>query len=287
MAVRDLAPSLLALGDLFAEASLVLNEDAGPVALSIDATGTGSFDVRLIVEAAGLWDQFVDIFSSDQITALVNLQNIVIGGGVSGLGLLGFLRHRQGRRISEEEPDPISGQIRVTYEDGMSVEVPADVVRLHCRFSIRRKARDVIAPLNREGVDELRFSRTTPQEPDLVIQKEDIRAYEEAVTEEADILSDDEREMYVQVSSVSFEGGMWRLSEGNVRFWASIEDLEFLAAVDEHKELFGKGDILRCRIRIVQSRRPGGAGLKTEYHVVKVLEHLRAPTQPELWEGSE
>jgi hypothetical protein len=37
--------------------------------------------------------------------------------------------------------------------------------------------------------------------------------------------------------------------------------------------------MLRCHVRIVQMRKPG-VGLQSEYHVVRVLEHL--PRQPQL-----
>jgi hypothetical protein len=90
MPVRDLAPALLALGDLFTEASQVLYPDAGPVALNIKATDEGSFDVHLILEAKDLWDQLVDMFTSDEVTALVNLQNLVIGG-VGSMGLIALV----------------------------------------------------------------------------------------------------------------------------------------------------------------------------------------------------
>jgi hypothetical protein len=84
MPVRDLAPALLALGDLFAEASALVYPEREPVALNIKATQEGSFVVQLILESA--WDDVLDIFNSDAATALVNLKEIILlgGGGLSG-----------------------------------------------------------------------------------------------------------------------------------------------------------------------------------------------------------
>lgn len=48
MSVRDLAPALLALGELFAEASVIAYPAREPVALNIKATDKGSFDANLI-----------------------------------------------------------------------------------------------------------------------------------------------------------------------------------------------------------------------------------------------
>lgn len=51
MPVRDLAPALLALGDLFSEESLLLHPEREPVALNIKATNEGSFVVKLLLES--------------------------------------------------------------------------------------------------------------------------------------------------------------------------------------------------------------------------------------------
>jgi len=51
MPVRDLAPALLAMGELVAAASLVVYPERPPVALNIKATEPGSFVVRLILES--------------------------------------------------------------------------------------------------------------------------------------------------------------------------------------------------------------------------------------------
>src|SRR5688572_17376787 len=97
MPVRELAPALLALGDVFAEASLVAYPDRPPVALDIKATEEGSFVVQLILETPDeVWDQVVDIFGSDAVSALVNLKELVIG---SGFGLFWLIKRLKGRRI--------------------------------------------------------------------------------------------------------------------------------------------------------------------------------------------
>jgi hypothetical protein len=281
MPVRDLAPALLALGQLFAEAGQIVYPESGPVALNIKATETGSFDVHLILEAEDLWDQFVDLFGTDAVTALVNLKALITGGSLS---LLGFIRWLRGRRIEREEPAPRPGHVRITVEDA-SIEIPADVAKMYKRISIRRKARDVVAPLAREGVEEVRFAEAPGAVPELVIDKGDVSAYETAATEEGDVLLDEEREMVAQLASVSFEEGhKWRLSDGAVTFWAAIEDDEFLAYVKTRDELFGQGDLLRCRMRIVQTRRAGK--LHTDYYVVQVLAHIQGHMQPALWDDA-
>jgi hypothetical protein len=281
MPVRDLAPALLALGELFAEASEVIYPEGGPVALNIKATEQGSFDVQLILEAKDLWDQFTDMFGSEDVTALVNLKTLVAGG--LGVGsLFGLIKWLKGRRVVREEPTLEPGTVRITVDDETSVEIPSDVAKLYRRITIRRKAREVVAPLHRDGVDEVKFAEEPEAPPELVIREDDLPAYESAATEEDDVLLEEERVMLLQIAAVYFEEGKkWRLSDGTVTFWASMEDALFLAEVDRRIEQFAKGDMLRCRLRLIQRRRPTG-GLQTEYHVVQVLEHIRADEQMSL-----
>ena len=278
MPVRELAPALLALGDLFAEASEMVYPEGGPVGLSIKATEQASFDVHLILEAENLWEQFVHLLSGDEITALANLKTLILGGTA---GLFVTLRKMRNRRIEREEESATPGQVKVTLDDGTSIEMPPDVARMVRRITIRRKVRDVVAPLARPGVEEVRFAESPTQTPELVVRKDDLDAYEAAATEEGDILLDEEREMFVQIAAVSFEGRKWRLSDGTTTFWASIEDEAFLADVETRREAFAKGDMLRCLVRVVQMRRPKG-GLKTEHHVVRVVQHIPGYTQMSL-----
>lgn len=128
MPVRDLAPALLALGDIFTEASTRLYPDRPPVALNIRATREGSFIVQLILESGGVWDDLVDIFGSDAADALANLTELVVAGGT---GLFWLTKRLRGRRIIAREDDPQSGQLRITLDDQTFLEVPAEVLDLY------------------------------------------------------------------------------------------------------------------------------------------------------------
>jgi hypothetical protein len=277
MPVRELAPALLALGDLFADASSILYPDREPVGLSIEATREGSFDVHLVLEAKRTWDQLVDIFGSDGATALVNLKDLVI------LGVFWLVKRLRGRRVASHAPSPNRpGVTRLTLDDGTTLDIPTEALRLYESIEIRRKAREVVDPLTREGVERVIFvtapDPTTQVAEPVVIEEDDVPAYDLAELPPEPLLDREEERILEIVSVVFTEGRKWRFGDGEASFNATIEDDSFVARVDSGFEAFRKGDVLRCRVRIVQSQRIGG-GLHTEYTVREVLEHIPRPTQ--------
>ncbi|HQS95068.1 MAG: hypothetical protein B7X90_01880 [Novosphingobium sp. 17-62-19] len=80
------------------------------------------------------------------------------------------------------------------------------------------------------------------------------------------------------LSRLFFERGRkWRLSNGAQTIQAEIVDAEFWAAVDASDLSFAKEDYLVCRVRMDQWLIP--SGLRTEYLILEVIEHLSPPKQ--------
>jgi hypothetical protein len=277
MPVRELAPALLALGELFTEASTTLYPDRPPVALDIHATRKGSFSVDLILTAAdGAWEATEQLFGGDGVTALVNLKDIVLGSGT--VSLIEFIRWLRGRPIESEAPVAIDepGLVKVTVDQsGTSIEVPQAVVDLHKKVTVRRSAREIVQPLTHEGIE--CFKATTESEVTVSVGKEDLPAFEAIEPpEEEEELQDTERETTVRIVAIAWnEGNKWRFSEGadDSSFFATIEDAGFLDGIDRGVEPFYKGDMLECTLRTRQ--RKVGSKLDVEYQIVNVKNHIR------------
>jgi hypothetical protein len=271
MAVRDLAPSLLALGDLFNEANEIAFPDAPPVTLEIRAFQEGSFEVILHLTQSDV----VTFFSDRMALAAATLVTLVMGAKGGVLAVIRLLHRRKITKREEIAP----GMTRLTLDDGTVLETPSSVVLIVQRESVRRYAREVLKPLKQEGIDTFKVVLPQPDEPPLLVRATDMDAFEEGLADTA--LLDQNVEMVVSITTVSFpKANKWRLSDGIRTFWAGIGDEQFLARVDKGQESFMKGDILRCRVRMQQWQTE--TGLRTEFTVTRVLEHIHGAREMRL-----
>ena len=186
-------------------------------------------------------------------------------------------RHRRIKDHQHVEP----GLVKLTLEDGDTLEFPAEVFALYRNVQVRKRAREVVEPLDRPGVDRLDFR--IEKEVGVSISASDVPAFEPPGDIEVSLLVR-ESEMVLAIASVAFiEGNKWRFSDGERTFYATIEDKAFLDRV-EQGEPFRKGDFLECQIRVEQSQH--GNSLHTEYYVTEVKRHVPRAVQLPL-EGGE
>ena len=103
-------------------------------------------------------------------------------------------------------------------------------------------------------------------------RKKHIPAAEAIIQEIEDDLNFEISETYIQIESVSFkEKNKWKFSNGKFFFNANITDEDFLAKIDSGELRFGKGDILKVKLKTVQTIAHNK--LKSDYEVIKVIEH--------------
>ena len=269
MDVRDLAPALLAVGQLCDAANTVSNRDQATVKVSVKATGQGSFEISFDV-VQNIASQITSFFAGEHIVGALNLKEIVFGSA----GLIWLIAKFRGRK-----PDRIErlsdSHVKITI-GSETFDVPLALVRLYQDLAVRTAAQKVVAdPLRREGIDtfEVRENRQSV----LVVQKTEAVYFEKPELPPETLVETTRRAAFSIISLAFKEDNKWRLYDGNTQISALIEDEAFLARVNANLIAFAKGDILICDVRITQQQT--GEGLSTEYVVEKVIEHRPALRQ--------
>lgn len=278
MAVRDLAPALLAVGQLFDAANRALNgSDAPPITVNVKATSHGSFQIALEVIQSFL-ESARGFLSGDTVTAALNLKELVLAGAGATYGLLWLIKRLKGRM-----PDRIErlseNTVRITI-DGESFDIPLELIRLYQDVAVRKAYEElVLIPLQKDGIDE--FKVIEAQQVIASVEKGDSTYFIAPEAPSTVVVEDIRRSAFSIVSLAFKEDNKWRLHDGSNQISAAIEDEDFLRRVDTNLIRFAKGDVLVCEVKVrqVQSQH----GLKTEYTVMRVLEHRPAPRQIDMF----
>lgn len=275
MDVRDLAPALVAISDLFSAANRELNGEAADVRVEVKGSfKAGSFHIDLIFVQA-LLSQIRDIFAGSNASALSNAYTITtILGLTGGGGLIAMLRKLRGRRPHRIEQHGETSTVWITETESM--EIDEKVIRLWRSKSVRSSLQKTLSPLEREGITE--FGVVRDKKIELDIEKDELAAFT-VFEDDGEIVSDSTSRKVLLLESVVFKDeNKWRVHDGQYPFFASMDDREFLDKVNGG-ERFGKGDVLVVDLEQIQVI--SGGVLKNEYRILKVHEH-REPLQKSL-----
>lgn len=266
---RELAPSLIALADLFDASNQEVTGGNANVKLKVHADFKNKcFEVNLSV-FAGYTKQFVDIFSAPEAQAVSAICSIV---GVSGIGLLQLIKRSKGRPLKRKVSIQRTENVEIEFEGEEPFEVDQKVFNLFDSPNVREAALRFIEPLETSGYEEVGI-KYRGQET-FHLKQSEAYYFRTLSDNEEELVS--EAQAYVRIVTMSFkEGNKWRVHDGSSSKSVDILDIDFLRKVRTREELFGNDDYLRVLMRTRQWREEGK--IKVSHAIVKVLKHEGAP----------
>lgn len=277
MEIADLAPALLNLGKLLTAAAKAIDGDQAQISIKIKSTREGSFEIWLSVAmdlASDGW-RWWKSEDTQAAAALVSLLGFT-GGGLT-LGLLQFVRRLAGRK--PEKVDRLdSGSVEIYIDAHTTIVVPIAVYHLASDAQVRAGLAGVVAdPLDKDGIDLVRFG---PKSSGEEIGKDEAFAFRAPIELDGDVLVNRYKRAFSIVSLSFKDGQKWRLNDGHGPKAVRMSDGEFEDRMNRNDVRFAKGDVLICEV--IERATVTPKGLKSEYEIVKVLEHQAAQIQPPL-----
>jgi len=278
MDVRELAPALLALGDLVESASLALYGDKVQAKIEVKASfKTGSFGIDFIL-SQDFRQQVLLFLTSQEVTGVINAGELIamlFGSVIVGKnGLIGVLKWLKNRKIKTVQIK--ENKATIITQDDETLDVEMRVIQLLRDRAVRQNLAKTLAPLQQEGISSVAFGEDVEKIYDVI--EKDEKDFFVLPPDEDTLIVDEHRQMIFSIVSLAFkEDNKWRLHDGNATIHALITDIDFLGRVDQNLETFSKGDVLVCLVHIQQWQTTEGA--KTEYTIEKIIEHRQAARQ--------
>ena len=276
MDIRDLAPALLAVGDLLEEANKTLYGDLATVNVNVKGSfKTGCFQVDLTL-AQSIASQLSTLLTSDSAVAVTQILSITGFNAMNGFGLIPFIKWVKNRPIKKITK---IGHGKSTVEvDEEKKEVEDKVIDLYKNIKARKSIETIIfQPLQKDGVNE--FAVKHGESITKIDNSE--KEYFKTPDTQDEPLDDQVSETNLQAITISFaEGNKWKLTDGNVAFYATVKDQGFIDRVQQNKESFAKDDILKVKLR--KKQWISDSGIKTEYEIEEIISHRPAAKQIKL-----
>lgn len=286
--VADMAPALLALGNVVKRANEAINGDRAEARLMVKATAEGSFDAILSIDVSFV-AAMVDLIDQatghkERIATAKELTDLLINMGTIGVSVGGFfwaLKNLRGKRPDEIKKND-NGTTTIVSGDQVMIVDNRTVILLG-DHATREATEEFGKKLDRiPGLAHVRFADDDPN-PEVVLEKSDLQSLKipEPLDEEP-VETTSEREAWLKIMTAGFRNGyVWRFNDGGEKsFTATVTDEDFFKKVANGDIALSANDTLLCLI--VEKQVLSGNSLSKEIEIAKVLKYVPGPKQMRL-----
>jgi len=227
----------------------------------------GSFDIDFIVELLGTVATIHSMSPTDPKELLGLIKDSIT-----------LFKHVRGEKPKRASRSKVHNHVEVENNKGNIQVFNIDTINFATDPAVASAAQDfIVKPLQSGGVASVEIVSKQMRGKLASITKQHVNSFVPLSTDRP--LLESEHDTGLLIDSPSFrEGNKWRFYDGQAGFTAAIEDEDFLKAIDEGQERFGKGDVLVVTMRVRQVRTADG-GLRAERTILKVKEHKVAQRQ--------
>lgn len=291
MDVQQLAPALMALGNLIRDTNALLNQDQTSVRVLVQSDFEHKcFSVSLDVVQT-LFDQARTFLGhKDVVTAREILEYLGLIGVPSVASVFGYLRWRKGQRVVSETAitdTTGTGTIQLKLDNGATANINQTIYHLAERPEIKKSVAGLLAPTLDPGIDTVRITERGRIEPTLTLTRKDadaVRASCEApATEVVEIEHDPQAVIaHLRVRSPVFESDakQWRFYYGEENIVADISETNIAANAIARGGVM-LDDLYTVKLEITEHETDKGKFRKS-YKIKEVLAFKAAPQQRSL-----